>query len=398
MINYILHFPKELTTKIRNEFCTTVMINLERLRENCRVNDAENFGSLSKLSSRKNILRIIFCKPSRFKELIEEVFVSLPVIADRYNPKRIFANGNFNYELLELHASSTRAKEIHSVVKSSLSAELLRLHRDFDSYICSDLNRKLNATNSIGNTKKILLRVKLLASGEGRLTKEEKTLYPSWVQEFYGAFDYELLSRDYGYNLVASSQLSVCPYCNAEEIPLILGAKKTHRPALDHFLPRSKYPFLGISIYNLIPAGNICNTSFKSDIDFLDGYLNPLVSGVEHKSLFNFEFNALLNLVDIRLKKIQAFEKNKNIFELEARYCSPYYEEVYLDIRTNYKILKDLNKNEVDISKDKFLINQFFKMNGSCNKTQNLKFRKEALRHVIFNHKLVNTQEIEVVE
>lgn len=61
--------------------------------------------------------------------------------------------------------------------------------------------------------------------------------------------------------------ISVCPYCNADTIfsAIIVrnGEKKHIRSALDHFFPQSLYPFLSISLYNLIPACTRCNTNIK---------------------------------------------------------------------------------------------------------------------------------------
>lgn len=58
--------------------------------------------------------------------------------------------------------------------------------------------------------------------------------------------------------------LEYCPYCGNEEV---LYTKFTHpvngetllKPELDHFLPKSVYPFLAVSIFNLIPCCTTCN-------------------------------------------------------------------------------------------------------------------------------------------
>ena len=59
-----------------------------------------------------------------------------------------------------------------------------------------------------------------------------------------------------------------CPYCNADTIYAVekdCDSIKLAKSAFDHFYPRWRYPFLGISLYNLIPACTRCNTSFKRD-------------------------------------------------------------------------------------------------------------------------------------
>lgn len=72
--------------------------------------------------------------------------------------------------------------------------------------------------------------------------------------------------------LIRKSGIRYCPYCNAETVYVIPKSEEAngeddYRSALDHFLPRSTYPFLGLSIYNLIPSCTRCNTSYKQKRD-----------------------------------------------------------------------------------------------------------------------------------
>ena len=62
--------------------------------------------------------------------------------------------------------------------------------------------------------------------------------------------------------------ISVCPYCNADTVFASIVLKKGKgaipiRSALDHYYPKSKYPFLAISLYNLVPSCDRCNSKTK---------------------------------------------------------------------------------------------------------------------------------------
>lgn len=61
--------------------------------------------------------------------------------------------------------------------------------------------------------------------------------------------------------------LRYCPYCNAETVYALEKDEKTGRikSAFDHFFPRGRYPFLSLSLYNLIPSCYRCNSQFKRD-------------------------------------------------------------------------------------------------------------------------------------
>lgn len=67
-----------------------------------------------------------------------------------------------------------------------------------------------------------------------------------------------------------------CPYCGNEEVSYTefihpVNGKTLLKPELDHFLPKSIYPFFAVSIFNLIPSCNTCN---HKD---LKGNYNPLL-------------------------------------------------------------------------------------------------------------------------
>lgn len=84
-------------------------------------------------------------------------------------------------------------------------------------------------------------------------------------------------------NLEILGQVHVCPYCNRDYI----NERNNKYPGghLDHFFPRSKYPFFAICLYNLVPSCAICNTKKKED--------NLKVSPFEENEMasnFKFEF------------------------------------------------------------------------------------------------------------
>lgn len=73
-------------------------------------------------------------------------------------------------------------------------------------------------------------------------------------------FNYDKFSADdtWGaYGFVNALNLSVCPYCNRSYIHTVVNGKI--RPELDHFFVKSQYPYLAVSIYNLVPSCHICN-------------------------------------------------------------------------------------------------------------------------------------------
>ena len=57
----------------------------------------------------------------------------------------------------------------------------------------------------------------------------------------------------------------LCPYCGLN----YFRAPGAPRHALDHFMPISRYPFVGADLRNLPPVCDECNSHFKGDFDVL---------------------------------------------------------------------------------------------------------------------------------
>ncbi|GJJ04590.1 hypothetical protein RugamoR64_51280 [Duganella rhizosphaerae] len=100
------------------------------------------------------------------------------------------------------------------------------------------------------------------------------------MQLFKSIFKYEEFSdKDTigwnAYRLCEKMKWKVCPYCHIHgtemAAPDLLDDE--YRPQLDHYYSQSRYPFLGLSLGNLIPCCAQCNgTGFKHNKNF---YLIP---------------------------------------------------------------------------------------------------------------------------
>lgn len=97
-------------------------------------------------------------------------------------------------------------------------------------------------------------------------------------------------NRKFGHQWAERLGVTVCPYCNRSYIFTVKKDARNGkaRPQYDHFFPKSKYPYLAVSMYNLIPSCAVCNGG-KSNVDsFKDQkvqYLNPYVEGYGTKTV-----------------------------------------------------------------------------------------------------------------
>lgn len=85
--------------------------------------------------------------------------------------------------------------------------------------------------------------------------------------------------------------LRICPYCGRAFIYGVqqVGSKTVVKPQIDHFLPKSKYPFLALSFMNLIPSCQTCNMKdCKGDNDPIK--IDP--TGVRYFLQYPYQFDA----------------------------------------------------------------------------------------------------------
>lgn len=70
--------------------------------------------------------------------------------------------------------------------------------------------------------------------------------------------------RHYG-KIYSATPYHVCPFCGSE----YFDAPGAPREDVDHYFPKSRYPFAAVNLRNLVPMGMRCNERYKLDADIL---------------------------------------------------------------------------------------------------------------------------------
>jgi hypothetical protein len=119
-------------------------------------------------------------------------------------------------------------------------------------------------------------------------------IYNKKVDSYYlTEFGRLLLDKIFDYDAYRSSDVllevyselnfesATCSYCNADTISVIKARGKSGNERyalfdLDHFYPKSKYPYLALSFYNHIPSCSHCNGRLKKSRDFtIETHIHP---------------------------------------------------------------------------------------------------------------------------
>ena len=164
-----------------------------------------------------------------------------------------------------------------------------------------------------------------------------------------------------------------CPFCNNNYIYFYEeGAKKFNTLAtLEHYYPKSKYPHLSLSFYNLIPSCNTCNSKFKGSTAKHEGkILHPYFEDFNDKAKFSVSVNSL--------SVNKTIELEVNLKSNDER-CNTSIERFQLDkiYKQHNDIAKEIwNKAQVyNESQIEELYNSFYEKLG---------YSKEDVKNMIF--------------
>ncbi|MEK5488197.1 hypothetical protein [Lysinibacillus sp. FSL M8-0355] len=129
------------------------------------------------------------------------------------------------------------------------------------------------------------------------------------------------------YAFVMMTGIRICPYCNRQYItPIyqhsnIYSKKHKLRADLDHFYPKDKYPYLAMSLYNLVPCCKFCNSSLKNIKEFGFDDVNPYEANFD--DYFKFKVNWLdEKMPDIYIEKTsdKSIDNYLDFFQIETLY------------------------------------------------------------------------------
>lgn len=138
-----------------------------------------------------------------------------------------------------------------------------------------------------------------------------------FTQYMIGQYERVMYKEGLGVWLTEQLGVNVCPYCNRQYTFTVNRVTRSIRPQLDHFYPKSIYPYFALSFYNLIPSCSECNRIKKDvqlpinpyesdfgDCNFMINNLGEMLLGVADKSQWSVDFK---NITQKHTTHIDAF-------------------------------------------------------------------------------------------
>ena len=183
--------------------------------------------------------------------------------------------------------------------------------------------------------------------------KGEKVVH-SFSEALLSAMNFDNYRKNELVELSCKLNIKVCPYCNHNYTLYIDDKRKTWSKGLfqfDHFYNKATYPYLSMSLYNLIPSCSLCN--HQKTTTSLNLRYNPYYRGISKEFRFEVDDNIQLrsgikgaDKIQIKIRKTpngQGIDELKDELHLEEQYgrhkdiVQEIYDKVY-----NEKYYRDM--------------------------------------------------------
>ena len=194
---------------------------------------------------------------------------------------------------------------------------------------------------------------------------------------------YEVFRNKWAVEFMEDLGIKVCPFCNREYIFKFedkINEEARIIASLDHYYDKDTYPFLSVSIFNLIPCCHICNSKFKHTKNFYNQkHLHPYEDSFNEKAMF-FQF---FNDVDSENKKFSLLSKERISLTLKPLNDKDIATQNTIDtfrLQTLYQEHKDIVLELIqkrEIYPDSYIDDLFHQYEGTL-----FKNREDVLRHI----------------
>ncbi|HFK1452944.1 MULTISPECIES: hypothetical protein [Bacillus cereus group] len=260
-------------------------------------------------------------------------------------------------------------KEISNCSNVKIKSLLEFLHQNLVTLAIGN-PRELNELKEM-----IYSKIKTIINEEKDLKGVEQSVYSLLKKIFhteYNRFVKENNLEYWGaYAFVEELGISVCPYCNSQFIFVFRNKNGQTRPVLDHYFCKSKYPFLAISIYNLIPCCKVCNSDFKGHVEVsLNTHIHPYLENFHEYVKFKRElttentidyfstiigetnnFNIVLEFSNVPREMQDRYKNHAMLFRINDIY--QFHKRYVRDLILKSRVYTDVYKNQLKSSYSK---------------------------------------------
>lgn len=273
----------------------------------------------------------------RYQTIIDNFFVLVIELSKNAEKQAKLQEDNYLLEILNNHAVlDSRLLNINKSATDKIKPlieEIIML----DSALLEDEYNVYNLQNNQIN------------NGNYNLTERQhpislvKIFKDYFYEQFFG-IDWiwsEMVGRDFSRsmfkdNFKTENKLNVCPYCDVESISI------SRNSWIEHFLPKSKFPYLSCNPNNLMPSCTACNVSGTGKGEDVK---NPIANqyNIQIGDRIKFEFDG--NSINISHNDDDSIENFIELLKIRQKYHENSVRDSILSVlKINYNTFLKINR------------------------------------------------------
>lgn len=215
-----------------------------------------------------------------------------------------------------------------------------RKHKEYRLYVEKIIDEYDSILNADPTKMKSLISEFDAIVHNSQLSRKITSKKYSFHEKVVEAMRYEDLRDKEFPEYLINSDLRTCVYCNAQSAitiePVYYNKEKRKKRKkilsklqLDHFNPKSKYPFLSTSFFNLYPTCANCNLAKgKEDAKFelytLGGDLDPFHFWIDDESILDYWISLDIKSLKIHLDTlngdVELLQNHNKLFQIQKIY------------------------------------------------------------------------------
>lgn len=293
----------------------------------------------------------------RYSVIIENIFLILISISKKKNKAKLLKDKDYLLKSFDEN--------------DYLDSKLLSVNKSANDTIIKLLITIINLNGDILDEEYLKYKEQnfQINSGNYNLTQENhpESLVKLFKDYFYDKFFgvewiwIELVGKKYTRGMFKSdfldeNKLYACPYCDTETISNVRNSW------IEHFLPKSKFPYVSCNINNLIPSCTSCNVSGSGKGE---NFKNPIVNQFSLQIGDQLDFEYKNGEILIPKNANSSVENYIELLKLRNRYKEKNVRSrIVSSLKNNYNIILQLKENQ-DFESDIFI--DFIHNNGRNN-------------------------------
>lgn len=172
--------------------------------------------------------------------------------------------------------------------------------------------------------------------------REMNHIFDKYKNLYKKLMDRQIAGKKISVLLVESLGITVCPYCNREFVNSRAG--NVAGAEMDHFFAKSNYPFLALSLYNIVPSCRNCN-KVKSNKRIDVSPFNKKIKDTSNHQIFQFNE---IGLEKFKVQLTDNFPVKDNFSKLKIEDAYSIHNKEIQDLHKLAQVYNYSQRREID--------------------------------------------------